>query len=102
MIGLEIMDVIVFVAAVAAAFVLGFSIGIILERKKMSAEYEWDAGVHDRLNKIEELVNVEYHHVERQLEKFRHELSYTQKFLSDELESGRITMRLPDASDSEY
>lgn len=79
-------------------FVLGFCIGIIIERKKMAAEYEWDAGVHDRLNKIEEFTNEHYHMVESELEKMKHEISYTQKFVSEEMVDSRITLELPDAS----
>ena len=95
-------EILTLITSFSGIFVLGLTTGVIMERKKIAAEYEWDAGVHDRLNKIEELVNLEYQHVESQLEKFQHELSYTQKFLCEELESERITLELPDASEDDY
>jgi hypothetical protein len=97
---LTIIEIMSVISTLVAGFVFGLSIGVIMERKKIAAEYEWDAGVHDRLNKIEEFVNLEYQHIENQFEKFQHELSYTQKFIVDELEGERITLELPDASEN--
>ena len=96
---IAIIEFLCLLSVTGAAFAVGFAVGVIIERKKVAAEYEWHAGVHDRLNKVEELINEEYHYVENQLEKFRHELSYTQKFVTDELNVAGVTLELPDASD---
>ena len=92
----------------SCTFVLGFTVAIIIERKKIASETMWNAEILDRINRIEEYV-VEYHDYTNDLheenaetiDKLRRDVSTAQleiRYLSSEMEwptDDKITLQLP-------